>query len=474
MDAQSALTAEQRRILAVVLVPLFMSLLAISSVNVILPSIETSLNAGVSEIQWVLTGYTLAFGVILVASGRAGDVYGRGRLYFAGLALFGLGSLLSGVAPNGVFLDLARIVMGFGSGLLNPQTVGFIQQYFAGPARAKAFGAFGTMVGVSVAAGPLMSGGLIALLGPEWGWRSSFLVNVPIAVLALALGRIWIPASAFQGSDRTGGRPDHPDLDPVGMVMFGASMVLIMLTFLEHARGLWTLALMPAGLALLALWLWWERRYSRRGREPMVDLSLFAIRSYANGSLVIGLYFTGVTSIYVIVAIYLQNGHGASALHASLVGLPGAIMAAISSHLSGRVVLRLGRRLVMWGIGVGFVGASASALVIMGHQWWGVSPWWLFATLAFMGVAQGMVVSPNQTLSLMDVPVHQSGAATGVMQTGQRVGTAMGIAVITAVFFAVQANGTWDEAFGAAFGLVAALIAVSGLVALVDVARSGR
>src|SRR5690625_1610087 len=190
------MTTTQRAILVVVLVPTFMSLLSISSINVILPSIQDSLDATTSQIQWVLSGYTLAFGVLLVAAGRAGGTFGRARLFVAGLAVFGLGALLSGLAVVGVMLVLARFIMGFGSGLLNPQTVGFIQQFFAGPRRARALATFGSVVGVSVAIGPVLGGGLIALAGPDWGWRWTFLVNVPIAAAAIWLAHRDFPPQA--------------------------------------------------------------------------------------------------------------------------------------------------------------------------------------------------------------------------------------------------------------------------------------
>lgn len=470
------MTAEQKRILSVVLVPVFMSLLAISNVNVTLPSMRVSLGATVTQIQWVLSGYTLAFGVVLVAGGRAGDVYGRARIYMAGLVLFGLGSLASGLAPGGVALDVARIVMGFGSGLLNPQTVGFIQQYFTGPARGRAFGAFGSIVGVSVAVGPLLGGGLIALLGPEWGWRVSFLVNVPIAVIALVLAVVWFPASAWVGQqppDGTAGRRRGPDLDPLGMAVFAAGTLLIMLTFLEHERG-WAIWLLPAGLLLIGAWIWWEHHYERLGGAPMVPLKLFRTRSFANGSLLIGVYFTGVTSVFVLVAMYLQEGHGASALVAALVGIPSAVFTTIGSRIAGRHVLRFGRKMVALGMAIAMIGLLGSMAVVIGHDAFGTTPWLLVGTLALMGVAQGMVVSPNTTLSLMDVPLNYAGSAGGVMQTGQRVGTAIGTAVITTIFFSVQATSGWDAAFIAGFLVIIGTVVIAVVVALLDLRGSAR
>ena len=464
------MSTEQRRLLAVVLVPVFMALLAVSSINVVLPAIQSSIAATDTQIQWILSGYTLTFGVVLVAAGRAGDAHGRGRLFVVGLALFGLGSLASGGATDGALLDLARLVMGVGSGLLNPQTVGFIQQYFSGVLRARAFASFGAAVGLSVAIGPLMGGAFVQVFGAEWGWRATFLVNVPIALGAIVLARRWFPPSAFERDRRKG----RADLDPVGMLLFGLAVLLVMLPFLERGFGPVVFVLTPLGLALLGLWVWWERRYQRRGHQPMVNLELFRIRSYANGVMLIGLQFTGITSVYAIVAMYLQNGQGATALHAALIGLPSAFATAICSTIAGRVVLRMGRRLVAIGIVTALVAILGSIGVVAAHTAWGTSVWWLAVPLTFLGAGQGMVVSPNQTLSLLEVPAANSGSAGGVMQTGQRIGTAIGIAFITATFFVVQASHGWDLAFVAAFAWIVLTILLALTVALLDIRAARR
>lgn len=482
-SAVQPMTTVQRKLLIVVLVPVFMSLLAVSSINVILPSIQDTLHATTSHIQWVLTGYTLAFGILLVAGGRAGDVYGRGKLFIAGLVLFGVGSLASGLAPTGFTLDLARVIMGFGSGLLNPQTVGFIQQFFSGERRARAFASFGSVVGVSVAIGPVLGGVLIAFFGAEWGWRLTFLINVPIAIAAIILARAWFPTSAWHPSDAAAssattkghsGKKVRPDLDPVGTVLFSLGTLLVMVSFLELRLGLWILSLTVVGILVIVGWVFWEKRYRRRGGAPMVNLELFKTRSYANGTLLIAFYFTGITSIWVVVAMYLQTEFGFSALHASFIGLPSAALTMFSSQFAGRRVLRIGRRLVAYGTGIALFGLAASIGVVLAHLFWGISPWWLLASLAFIGLAQGFVVSPNQTLSLMEVPVEYSGSAGGVMQTGQRVGTAMGTALITTLLFSLQVAYGWDVAIAAAFAVIALMVLVSGVVAVLDIRASRK
>ncbi len=471
--AQEKMTRTQRAILVVVLVPVFMSLLSISSINVILPSVQESLDAATSEIQWVLSGYTLAFGVLLVAGGRAGDTFGRGRLFVAGLVLFGLGSLLAGFAGNGFILVIARFITGFGSGLLNPQTVGFIQQFFDGPRRARAFASFGTVVGVSVAIGPVLGGGLIALAGPDWGWRWTFLVNVPIAAAAIWFAYRHFPKEAWLPS-RPRAAGTKPDLDPVGTVTFTLGTLFVMWAFLEIEKGGIYWAMLPVGIVILIWWVWWERRYKRRGGAPMVDMALFRNRSYRNGTLLIGLFFTGSTSVWVTVAIFLQTGHGISALAAALVGVPSAIATSISSQIAGRYVLRAGRAMVAWGMTVTLTALASSILVVVGVQLWDWSIWWLIATLSLLGVAQGFIVSPNQTLSLIEVPAHVSGVAGGVMQTGQRVGTSVGTAMITSMLFGVAAAYSWDWAFVSAFGLIMLMVAIALVVAIVDIIGTRR
>src|SRR5699024_9585385 len=181
------------RILAVLLMAIFMSLMSVSVVNVALASIQTGLDASQSDIQWVLSGYALTFGVVLVSAGRAGDLLGRGGFFILGMVIFTLASVAAGLAPDAQWLNGARFVQGVGSGFLNPQAVGMIQQYFRGPERGRAFGFFGTTVGVSVAIGPILGGLLIQLGGVEIGWRLTFLINVPVGLLAIVLALLWFP-----------------------------------------------------------------------------------------------------------------------------------------------------------------------------------------------------------------------------------------------------------------------------------------
>src|SRR5699024_686803 len=181
------------RVLTTLMVPLFMALTALSVINVALPVLGSSPAAGARGLQWVVSGYALSFGLLLVPSGRRGDATGRKRIFLAGVAVFIVGAVVAGFAQSIEMLNLARVVQGVGSGMLNPQTFGLIQKYFRKEARARAFATMATTVSVATASGPLVGGLLIEALGDDLGWRAMFLVNVPLGILALVLGRLWLP-----------------------------------------------------------------------------------------------------------------------------------------------------------------------------------------------------------------------------------------------------------------------------------------
>ncbi|MFD4365886.1 MFS transporter [Rhodococcus sp. NPDC058521] len=462
------------RILVVLLIAIFMSLVGVSIVNVALPSIQSGLGATQSDVQWVLSGYALTFGVVLVAAGRAGDLVGRGGIFVVGVVIFTVSSVAAGLAPNAEALNVARFAQGLGSGLLNPQGVGMIQQYFRGAARGRAFGYFGSAVGVAVGIGPVLGGFLIELGGDDLGWRLTFLVNVPIGLACIALAYLWFPRPLFHRTPRTtsdelgGSTGLWRSMDPVGSTMIGLAVLATLFPFMEAGGSPLLWLLVPAGIGLTYGWVRWERRYKRQGHSPMVDLDLFSTRSFTNGSMIVGLYFMGMTSIWVLVALYMQDGVGTSALGAGAVGIPAAVISALAANWAGRHVMRYGRKVVIGGLLFALAGLALSIGVVVLHEAGYLSAWWLMLSLVFIGVAQGSVISPNQTLTLAEVPLAYAGSSGAIMQTGQRIGTSIGIAVITAAAFATLESSSWAVAMPAGFGLIAIVIAIALGVALKD------
>src|SRR5690606_28163523 len=367
------------------------------------------------------------FGVVLVSSGRAGDIMGRGGLFLIGTLVFTLSSVAAGLASDATWLNAARFVQGLGSGLLSPQGIGMIQQYFRGAERGRAFGYLGTVVGFSVAVGPVFGGLLIQLGGADLGWRLTFLINVPVGLVTIVLGLLWFPRPFFFQGDGEGqaARPGGSllrSLDPVGATLLGLAVLAVLFPFMESRTAPITWLLLPAGLILAYVWVRWERRYARLGGSPMVDLNIFSISSFTNGTLILTLYFLGMTSVWVLVALYVQLGTGRSALEAGLFGVPAALLSAYTADWAGKRVMRYGRRIVIGGILLALLGLGSSMLIALLQDKGLVNIWWLVATLSFIGLAQGLVISPNQALTLADVPVSYAGSSGAIMQTGQRMG----------------------------------------------------
>jgi EmrB/QacA subfamily drug resistance transporter len=442
-----------------------MALVAVSITNVALTPIGHSLGASSEGLQWVLSGYALAFGVLLVPSGRAGDATGRRRMLVAGIGLFTLGSLVAGLSPNVGVLNVARLMQGLGSGLLNPQSIGLIQTHFRGQARAKAFAMFGTTVAVATAIGPVLGGLLMQLLGEDAGWRWMFFINVPLGILAIVLAFAWVPDDRLRTKDK------RPDLDPVGTVMLAVAILLVMLPFLSRSSSALLWMCLPAGLLIALGWVFWENRYREHGNSPMVDPHIFRNAPFRNGIIIVTVYFLGSTSIWVVVPLYLQMHLHYTPFQASIIGLPSSVAAMITSQIGGRYVLRLGRRLVIGGFCMAIAGLALAAL-LSGPVEHGVSYWILSLPLLLIGASQGLTISPNQTLTLNAVDPRFGGVAGGIMSLGQRIGTAIGTALIPGILFSLTASGTsWREAFVIALAVIMAFAIAALAFCFVDRAR---
>ncbi|MFT0846210.1 MFS transporter [Actinomycetaceae bacterium L2_0104] len=471
-DHNEALTgAARQRILVVLLSALFLSLITVSSVNVALPSIQQGIGASSTELQWVLSGYSLAYGVVLVAAGRAGDLLGRSRLFLVGVTVFMLASIVAALAPTALVLNLARAVMGIGAGMYSPQVSGLIQQHYQGAERARAFGMFGAVVGSAVAIGPVIGGLVLGALPPDLGWRMTLGINVPFALTAVILGYLWLPRPP-RGQRETDAPRQRQDLDPIGALLLGAAIFLVMLPFMIASDNVAAWWFLPAGLIVLLGWLAWERGYRARGRSPMVDLSMFRIRTFSMGAAMITVFFAGSTTIWVLIALFAQNGMGESALVSGLLGLPAALVSIYSAPLAGRLVVRWGRKIVIYGLILNLIGLGLTAWVSVLIAD-GASIWLLSLSTLPIGFGGGWITSPNQALTLRDVPVANGGTAAGVMQTGQRIATAVGTAAVTGIFFHQLPKG-YASALDAGYLLIGFFVVVALIIALVDAAKDRR
>ena len=451
------------RALSVTLTAGFMSLLDVSIVAVALPSMREGLGASPAAIQWVVSGYALTFGLALVPAGRLGDAVGRRTMFLAALAGFVVCSAAAGSAQTVGMLVAARLAQGVAAGALAPQNSALIQQLFRGAERGRAFGFFGATVGISTAAGPVVGGLILALAGGPGGWRWIFFVNVPLGVLALVLAARLLPRG-------TPGKRGHVDV--AGVALLGGGVLALMLPLVQAESGglsrLWWLFLV--GAVLLAAFGWWERRVVGHGGDPLLDPRLITqTPGYASGVALGTVYFIGFSGIWLVFALFFQTGLGWTPLRSGLAVTPFALGSAVSAVFGGQLVHRFGRRLTVIGLIGVLLGIAAAAVVLRlaPTEWvfWAVAP-----ALLLGGIGGGLVISPNVTLTLRDVPVEMAGSAGGALQTGQRFGAAIGTATLPALFYLVLASTGNDFRAAVAAALAAAVLGVAAalVVAVIE------
>ena len=455
-----------------------LTILDLTKVNVALPSIGEVLGAGSTELQLIVSGFVLAFGLVLVPAGRLGDQRSRRMLFVVGLSLYTATSIACALAPTAEVLIVARLVQGIAAGIQMPQVIGMAQELFQGAERGRAFGLFGATIGVATAFGPTLGGLLIALGGADDGWRLIFWMNVPLCLIAIGLVLWLLPDTRTRS-------PRKVQLDPLGLLLFAASVVSLMWPFLfttgaptDNPARWW---LLVAFALFVSAFIAWERRYQRTGRSPLIPLKLFRIGSYRNGTLLQTAYFTAAPALFLLTTLFLQIGLGLAPVYAGMTSIGFALASAVTSWIGGNLVGRYGRVVVVWGL-VGLlagVGGLVLAALFTDPAW---TPYVMAAIMVVGGAGGGLVIAPNQTLTLADVPVKQGGVAGSVGQLGQRVGAAVGTAVGLSLFYATIFRETgaaadavvYHDAY--AFGMIAVglFLSLAVIVAVVDLTARRR
>ncbi|WP_336921988.1 MFS transporter [Aquipuribacter sp. SD81] len=449
------------RALAVTLLAGFIVLLDVTIVAVALPSLQSDLDTGAPQVQWVVSGYTLTFALVLVTGGRLGDAWGRRRMFVVGLAGFVACSALAGLAPSIWWLVAARLLQGVAGGALTPQNAGLIQQLFAREERGRAFGWLGGTIGLATALGPVLGGGILALAPGEDGWRWIFFVNVPVGLVALVLALRLLPRDEPRGRLR---------LDVVGTLLLGLATFAALLPLVTAEAGglrrFWWLFAVAAALG--ALFVRWEHRVVARGGAPLLDPRLVTrTPGYAAGVALISVYFVGFSGVFLVLAIFFQTGLGWTPLQSGLAVTPFSIGSAVAAVVAGRLVGRLGRRLTVLGL-AGVAAGFALTAVALALAPSAVAAFWAAPALLLAGVAGGCVISPNTTMTLSDVPPGSASVASGTLQTGQRVGAAIGTALLPALFYVVLADADPRRAVAAALGGSVLVVLVALGVAVLD------
>ena len=437
-----------RGALPVLLAGTFIALLDFFIVNVALPDIQRSLHAGPSAIQFVVAGYGLALAAGLITAGRLGDLYGRRRMYVIGLTLFTVASAACGLAPGAGFLVGARVVQGVAAAMALPQILGIINASYTGVRKAKAYTAYGMAIGFGAVFGQLIGGILIKADVAGLGWRSIFLINVPIGLAAALVAPRLVPESRAPGGAR---------IDLLGTVLVSAGLVAIVLPLIEGQQQgwpAWTFGCLAASVPLLAAFAFHQRRLTARGGFPLINLVLFRERAFSAGVVTNVVYQMMMASFFLVLALYLQNGRGLSALESGLIFLPLGLGYFVASAVSAKAAARLGRQVLALGalvVSAGYLLLAATASDSTG---------WLIPGLVIAGVGMGFAIAPMPSIVLAGIESDHAAAASGVVSTAQQAGNAIGVAVIGVIFYHALGGGSYPHAFALALVAMAALGAV--------------
>lgn len=463
--AQAAPAVSRRawKALVVLLVGMFMALLDTTIVNVALPTIRTSLDASEATLSWIISGYALAFGLALIPAGRVGDRIGHKWVFFTGLALFTVASVFCGLAQNDLQLIVSRVLQGLAGGIFVPAVTAMIQLLFPARARGKAFAILGAVIGVSTAIGPILGGILIEAFGDENGWRLVFWVNLPIGLVALIAAGILLPGGS-EGLSRAGN-------DWLGLGLLSAGLVALLVPLIEgedQGWPLWTYLSLVAGALLIVAFAFWEVRVSRRDGVPLVPPRLFTHPAFTGGVVLALVYFAAFTSIFFTISILWQAGLGHTALESGIVSLPFAVGSIIGASQSDRLSKLLGRNVLVIGTALVTIGLIWVWLILLLVPAADLTNWQLLAPLLIAGVGNGCFIAPNAQFIVATVERSEAGAASGVIGVMQRLGSAIGIAVIGSVLFGtLNVQGNTRAAVADAFtASSAAALAVSAALSV--------
>ncbi|MEU3979473.1 MFS transporter [Streptomyces sp. NPDC026672] len=423
----------------------FMDLVDVTIVNIAIPSIQRDAGATFGQIQWITAGYALAFAAGLITGGRLGDIHGRKRLFLVGIGGFTLASALCGFAANPEMLVASRILQGAMAALMVPQVLSIVHATFPAHERGKVFGLFGAIVGLGAVSGPLLG----ALL-TEWNlfgleWRPIFLINLPVGVLALVLGSRYITESRAP-------RALKLDLVGVALVTLGLLMLLYPLTRgRELGWPLWGYLSMGGAFVVFGALVAYERRKGARDGSPLVELSLFRVKSFAAGIAVQTVFGVALGVFFLVWTLYMQVGLGWSPLRAGLTGVPFSIAVSTAAGLSvQKLVPRYGRGVLQAGALIMAVGVL---LYIGASERYGlaIASWQMAPPLVVMGVGMGLIVAPLTDAVLSEVPREHAGSASGLINTVQQMGNALGLGLVSVVFFGRIADRLTPAGTGPAF-----------------------
>lgn len=391
--------------------------LDVTIVNIALPSIRTDLHATISGLQWIISAYTLVLASLFMLSGSTADRFGRRKTFVLGLSIFVVGSFLCSIAPNLGLLVVFRMAQAIGGSMLNPVAMSIITNTFTVPReRAQAIGVWASVMGVSMALGPVVGGLLVNTIG----WRSIFWINIPVGLATILLSLVFIPESRA---------PRARHVDAVGQTLIITLLAPLTFGIIEGPNRGWSSGLIigsfvAAAVSLLGL-LYWEPRQ----REPLIDLRFFRSIPFSSATICAITAFAALGGFLFLNTLYLQDVKGLSPLHAGMDTLPMAVMTLFVPHLSGRIVGRAGSRLPLIGSGISM---TASCVMLVGISQ-STSFSWIFTSYVLFGISFGLVNPPITHAAVSGMPRAQAGVASAIASTSRQIGQTIGVAIVGAL-----------------------------------------
>ncbi|MDX3881246.1 MAG: MFS transporter [Achromobacter sp.] len=412
--------------LAALLSANFLIILDLFIVNVALPSLQTGLDASFSQVHLVIVAYNAALAVLLITGARLGDLFGRRRIFPWGMGLFTASSLICGLAPGPGILIGGRVIQGAAAAMLMPQVLASIRVMFDGASRARAFGAMGAVQGVAATISQLAGGYLIEQDYAGLGWRTIFLINLPLGLAAMLAARLCIRETRAPVASR---------LDIVGAVLAALGLFLLLVPIMlghDHGWPWWSYAGPVAAVPVLAAFVRYERGLSRRDGVPLIEMALFANRRFVTGIGAVFLFFSAISSFFLSLTMLLQFGLELSPFAAGAVFTPSAVAFFAASVCGPRLAEKLGRRALLLGVvvfGAGIALSAAGAIVDASNL-----PL-IVAALVLNGAGQGIVIPLAFNAVLGAVRAEDAGMGSGISSTMQLTGTTVGVAVVGVVLF---------------------------------------
>lgn len=428
--------------LVAILLAAFMDLMDVTILNVLLPTIETDLDASPAQLEWMLSGYTLALALGLISGARLGDMFGRKRVFLIGVAGFAAASALCGLSMDASMLVAARVLQGLLAAVMIPQVLVQLQVRYAPHERGGAMAAFSALTGLAASVGPILGPALLSWNLWGAGWRLVFFINVVVGVITIVTCLKLLPESRATGAAR---------LDLPGVAICTVGLLLVLYPLVTAAdRGdwrAWTYATIAAGVAVLAGFVGYERRVSTRGGTPVLQVVLLRFRSVRGGLLVQLVFFVPVMGFFLIIMQFLQVGLGMSPLSAGLTMLPWSVATAVFAATSATLLLpKIGRATVQIGllvIAAGFVLVAIPAAAATPQTGWLN----VIAGMIVGGAGMGLIVAPLAQLTLTDVPVEHASSGSALFNATTQLAAAFGVAVIGSFFFTrLQHTGTTPAA----------------------------